>query len=79
MLFTFKKPGSYCFWMKDMKFPVDIIWLNTNGVITGLESNVSPQTYPRSYCGAAGTTKVLELPAGSIQRNQLTTGNPLML
>src|SRR3989344_7332267 len=27
MLFVFDTPGKYGFWMKDMLFPIDIIWL----------------------------------------------------
>jgi uncharacterized membrane protein (UPF0127 family) len=27
MLFVFQKPDIYEFWMKDMKFPLDIIWI----------------------------------------------------
>ncbi len=29
MLFVFPKSDIYEFWMKDMKFPLDIIWINT--------------------------------------------------
>ena len=29
MLFVFSKSDIYEFWMKDMKFPLDIIWINT--------------------------------------------------
>ncbi len=28
MLFVFKDPGIYPFWMKNMKFPIDIIYIN---------------------------------------------------
>ena len=28
MLFVFDVPGNYGFWMKDMNFAIDIIWLN---------------------------------------------------
>lgn len=34
MLFIFKEPGNYAFWMKDMKFPIDIIFLNNNKIVT---------------------------------------------
>jgi len=27
MLFVFEKPDKYSFWMKDMNFPIDIIWM----------------------------------------------------
>ena len=28
MLFVFEEPGFYSFWMKDMLFPIDIIWIS---------------------------------------------------
>src|SRR4051812_9202852 len=28
MLFEFYETGQQCFWMKDMKFAIDIVWLN---------------------------------------------------
>ena len=31
MLFIFETPQKYSFWMKDMKFPIDIIWINQDG------------------------------------------------
>ena len=33
MLFVFPKDGEYAFWMKDMRFSIDILWLSGNGTI----------------------------------------------
>lgn len=30
MLFVFPKDGKYAFWMKDMHFPIDVIWLSVS-------------------------------------------------
>jgi len=40
MLFVFDQPGQYGFWMKDMRFPIDILWIR-NGKIVHKETNVS--------------------------------------
>jgi uncharacterized membrane protein (UPF0127 family) len=45
MLFVFDKPGFYSFWMKDMKFPIDIIWISPEHKVVGLERDVEPSTY----------------------------------
>lgn len=37
MFFIFDEPGDYGFWMKDMKFPIDIIWIRS-----GSPSQISP-------------------------------------
>lgn len=33
MLFVFPKSDIYEFWMKEMKFPLDIIWINQNEIV----------------------------------------------
>src|SRR4026208_1251957 len=33
MLFVFDKPDYYAFWMKDMKFPLDFIWIRDQKVV----------------------------------------------
>jgi uncharacterized membrane protein (UPF0127 family) len=29
MLFVYEEPSKQSFWMKDMRFPIDIIWIDT--------------------------------------------------
>ena len=41
MLFKFEKRGYYSFWMKDMKFPIDIIYIKDNRIVT-IHKNVNP-------------------------------------
>lgn len=65
MLFVFDQPGRHGIWMKDMLFPIDIIWLDDNGRVVGLERDVSPQTFPRIFYPESDAKYVLELKAGS--------------
>ena len=51
MLFVFDAAGRQCMWMRDMKFSLDIIWLTEDKRITKIEQNISPETYPQSFCG----------------------------
>ncbi len=41
MLFLFPKPGNYGFWMKDMYFPIDIVWIASSTVV-GVSADVPP-------------------------------------
>lgn len=43
MVFIFKYPDYYAFWMKDMKFPIDIIYIKQNK-ITDIYKNVPTPT-----------------------------------
>ena len=42
MLFVYEQPSDQSFWMKDMKFPIDIIWLDSNGTVVHIEQNLQP-------------------------------------
>lgn len=48
MLFVFQSPGIYKFWMKDMNFPLDIIWLDKDRKVIHIEHNLSPSTDRKS-------------------------------
>ena len=42
MLFVFGNEAEHTFWMKDMKFPIDIIWIDSNKTIVHIENNLMP-------------------------------------
>ncbi len=42
MLFLFSKPALYRFWMRDMRFPIDIIWI-ASGQVVSVNANVGTQ------------------------------------
>lgn len=73
MLFLFEEEGIYSFWMKNMKFPIDIIWLDKDKRIVHIEENVPP--CPVEPCPAYTPSRpacyVLELKAGSSQNYSL--------
>ncbi len=65
MLFVFEQEGLHHFWMKGMKFSLDIVWLSSQKKVLHLETNVSPDTYPEKiYTSPTPALYVLELPAG---------------
>ncbi len=49
MFFIFPKEEYIGIWMKDMKFPIDIVWIGEDLKVIGIEKNVSPNTYPRIF------------------------------
>ncbi len=49
MLFIFDQPDYHGIWMKDMRFPIDIMWLDSNRKIIYRKENVHPDTYPESF------------------------------
>jgi uncharacterized membrane protein (UPF0127 family) len=78
MLFNFDKPGYYLFWMKDMKFNLDIIWLSPDKSVNHIEKNLSPSSYPKTFGSDSLSTYVLEVNAGTADRLKIKTGSHLV-
>jgi uncharacterized membrane protein (UPF0127 family) len=79
MLFVFEKEGNYGFWMKDMNFPIDIIWVGADLSVVGDEKKLDPSTYPNIFGGKFLAKYVLELPAGFSDKYNLSVGNKISI
>ena len=72
MLFVFNVPDKYAFWMKNVEFPLDIIWINPDKVIIDIKANVltcrdsCPVLVPQEKA-----QYVLEVSAGFVEKNQI--------
>lgn len=80
MLFVYSKSGYYSYWMKDMKFAIDIIWISTDHKTAGVERNVEPSTYPASRFindKQHPAQYVLELKANRSTSLGMTLGTPV--
>jgi len=75
MLFVFDYPDYHKIWMKDMKFPIDVIWLDENKKITHIEENISPETYPATFFPPEKSLYIIEAYAGFAHKNDLQVGN----
>ena len=64
MLFVFEQPDKYCFWMKGVDFPLDIVWFDSDKQLISAEKNVQPESYPSNYCPERPAKYVLELQGG---------------
>lgn len=42
MLFIFEKEGRHTFWMKNMNFPLDLIWIGQDDKVVGITYNALP-------------------------------------
>jgi uncharacterized membrane protein (UPF0127 family) len=76
MLFAFATPGNHAFWMKDMKFPIDIIWMDANKTVVHVENSLDPCS-PVScpiYQPNSNSLYVLETVAGFANKYNITEG-----
>lgn len=78
MLFVFDSIGNQCMWMKDMKFNLDIAWLNAHGDVVKLEEKLTPASYPQIYC-ADDTLFVIEVNSGIAKSAGLDVGSHVTL
>lgn len=86
MLFVFEAPGHWGFWMKDMNFPIDMLFANASGRIVTVEQNLSPASYnaqdpqaSKIYYPAAPAKYVLEVPAGFAAAHGIAVGSKLVV
>ena len=75
LLFLFDKPSFYGFWMKDMNFPIDIIWLDESFKVTGLKVGATPESYPQTFYPESKSLYVLETHSGLIESQNLKIGD----
>jgi uncharacterized protein len=76
MLFVLNPSSRRGFWMKDMKFPVDIIWLNENKEIVHIKKSLEPcvSNCPVYYPDRE-SKYVLETVAGFADKQNLKVGD----
>jgi len=77
MIFLFNKLDYYSFWMKDMKFPIDIIFINIDHIVT-IEDNVpiiTGQKNPSIYTPTQTANRVLEIQAGLAKKYNFKIGD----
>ncbi|HET7827794.1 MAG TPA: DUF192 domain-containing protein [Candidatus Saccharimonadales bacterium] len=79
MLFAFKQPGQYPFWMRGMKFPIDMLWINSNDQVTAARANIQPSTYPQQFANAVDhpAQYVLEIKANRAIQLKVGLGTPV--
>ncbi|MDP3800172.1 MAG: DUF192 domain-containing protein [bacterium] len=81
MLFIFNIADYYRFWMPDMHFPIDIIWINNNKIID-ISHNVSNKldpSKPKFYLPTKKANYVLEVNAGFSKKNNIKIGDSVFL
>ena len=79
MLFKFQNTNTPnpSFWMKDMKFNLDMIWINNQKII-GITPNIpAPENNLNlpTYSPPSNITDVLEVAAGFTERNNIKIGD----
>jgi len=78
MLFIFPTAQRYPFWMKAMEFPLDMLYMNNNKIVTIFQNVPVPQqdkTNLPVYVPNAPANQVLEINAGLAQKYNFKEGD----
>ncbi len=75
MFFVYDKSGIYTFWMPDMNFALDIIWISGEGRVVYIKENATPENYPEKYTPSEYAKYVLEVPSGYAKRKNIKIGS----
>lgn len=79
MLFVFDEIATWGIWMKDMRFPLDIVWADDTGGVVTVAHDISPDTYPQVFYPTEPARYVLEVPAGFTTVHGVAEGSKLMV
>ena len=83
MLFVYAQARKFTFWMKDMRFPLDIVWIGADCRVVEVKENVpsprpgqSDEELPR-YSPGTPAQYVLEINAGEAAFQNISPGDPV--
>lgn len=76
MLFVFEESARHSFWMKNMSFPLDIIWISADKTVVDIARNVTPcvEDCP-ALVPRLPSRYVLEVSAGFATRHRVEVGD----
>jgi hypothetical protein len=79
MVFVFATPNNAALWMKDMRFPLDFIWVSADKRVVKVDQNVPAptegQTQLPRYRSGQDIQYILEVNAGTVEELGIATGD----
>jgi uncharacterized protein len=79
MLFEFETEDYWTMTMLNMRFPLDMAWLDENGKIVHLRTDLTADTFPNVFRPDAKSWYVLEVNAGTFERLGVKVGDSVRL
>jgi uncharacterized membrane protein (UPF0127 family) len=81
MLFIFESESLHSFWMKDMRFPLDMVWISAEYAVVDITEDVSPPAPSQTtsdlpkYMPAEPAQYVMEINAGEAESADIGIGD----
>ena len=71
MVFVFDDDQPHEIWMKDMQFPLHLIWLDSDFKVVDIAYDVAPETYPKTFTSAKPARYLIELDTSFASKDEL--------
>ena len=78
MLFIFDDNIVRGFWMPDMHFAIDMVWIDSNWRVIGIAQHATPESYPKVFYSNGPAKYVLEVSDGASRTWGIATGTQLI-
>jgi uncharacterized membrane protein (UPF0127 family) len=79
MFFDFGGDYRWGIWMKDMKYSIDVIWMDKDGKVTHIVEEMKPESYPGHYQPEDLSRYVIEGISGTIDKTGIKKGDVVAL
>jgi len=84
MLFVFDQPSIHQFWMKEMKFDLDLVWIKEMKIVEVTENVPAPDfnmplNQLPTYAPSQPVDMVLEVEADNVQKWKLSVGDEILI
>jgi uncharacterized membrane protein (UPF0127 family) len=79
LLFIFEESDYHGIWMPNMKFSIDVVWLNEHNEVIDIARSVSPASYPKVFSPTKPARFVLEFNAGFAKKHSIKIGDRFTL
>jgi len=78
IVFDFEADSKWGIWMKDMNYPIDIVWVDAHHKIVHIVQNAQPSSYPETiFRPDTDSRYVIELASGTIKNTGVKKGDSI--
>lgn len=74
MVFVFDGDARHGIWMKDMRYAIDIVWLNDAKQVVDFVMHVPADSYPKVFTPKDNARYVVELKSGTVEKKNIRVG-----
>lgn len=82
MLFVFPGEARQGIWMRNMRFAIDVIWLDSDYKIISMKGNLQPCKSLfncRTYLPEGDAKYIIEMKAGTVKKNKIKIGSKVSI